>query len=962
MQQQFQLDKSSKKHICPACQKKTFVAYVYTDNQQPVDPLLFGRCDRENNCGHFHSPNDNEEFKPRPVQKVISPKVEQIFPGEDLINPILNRTKTAVSPLHKWARSKTITTDHLLKWGIYSEGNNGETTTFLFINREGKVCNLKRFRYKEDGHRDKNFNSFSLKQPPAPKPVKEGEEVPVQKKYFLCLFGEHLLDPSKQKIVIVVESEKSAAIASFFYPQFDWVACGSAQGLSDGSNDTANKIAPLMNRRVIWLADADKAGRANKSIRNLESYKIDYQVLDLFPERNDGYDIGDAIADGLRPSIKWLDDVEQAAEEKRAKSAVPLELEWHMLYDWPVEAAQKKEKFKSDVENYGLFMTKNKIYISRTIKGKREDFQAAYFFDDITNFSIKSLGHISSKTDPRRLLNIRNIHGKSLDIELPTKAFTSEMTFCEIIEGQGNFTFDGNKMDLKRLRRKLYDEMKSFEEVEALGWHHKGFMIWSNGISAGSKFYEANDYGFVEFGENRFYLPALSKINDNDEGRTAYDSERKFVLVQREDISFKTWAAMFVKVHKKNGEVALAWFMASLFRDFIYQIFKFFPHLFLFGPPGTGKSQVAWSIRPLGFNGTKKPFMLSGGTKVAFHREFSHFTNFPCWFDEYDNNIDWDRIQALKAAYDGAGHTKSIKDSDSRTKTVPVNSSCVISGQQMPIADVALFKRVMLCQFYQTEFSAEEQDALKALQGMEAGGLSFITAGLMRYRKQIEENFMATFTESLKEMEALNEGYDVEDRIMRNYVICLAVFKVLEEAGLKKGLPFTSQQLKLTMLSFMNEQMTHIKSSNETNTFWDMVSYLLDAGLIAEGTDFMVREENSLKVMIGRERQDKMLPKRKPVLYLRFSKIIPLYKENFKRQNSGTATPMDKNSLKHYLQHSKEFLGSCDNVRFANSVTSAYAFDYEMLKMKGVVDLDRGANQTPMAGEEAGGAGVTVNW
>src|SRR5690606_32102403 len=91
-------------------------------------------------------------------------------------------------------------------------------------------------------------------------PPKDGSRE-IQKKYMMCLFGEHLLDPAKQKIVCVVESEKTAAIASFHYPQFDWVACGSNNGLTDGQNGRPDKISPLKGRKVYWLSDADKASR-----------------------------------------------------------------------------------------------------------------------------------------------------------------------------------------------------------------------------------------------------------------------------------------------------------------------------------------------------------------------------------------------------------------------------------------------------------------------------------------------------------------------------------------------------------------------------------------------------------------------------------------------------------------------------------------------------------------------------
>ena len=41
----YSLDKSSKKHICPNCNKKTFVLYIDTVTGEYL-PTDFGRCDR----------------------------------------------------------------------------------------------------------------------------------------------------------------------------------------------------------------------------------------------------------------------------------------------------------------------------------------------------------------------------------------------------------------------------------------------------------------------------------------------------------------------------------------------------------------------------------------------------------------------------------------------------------------------------------------------------------------------------------------------------------------------------------------------------------------------------------------------------------------------------------------------------------------------------------------------------
>ncbi len=914
----YQLEKSSAKLYCPKCNKKSFVPYVFRDTGEPVDKDKFGRCDRENNCAyHLHPKDDN--FKPdRTIKPVLKVEEVQIFPEESKINLITKRTKTCTSNLHKYCKSKLlIPNDHLLKWGIYTDN---ELSVFLFRNVAGVVCNLKCFKYKNNGHRDKEFQAYSLKQPPST-PIEKPEGGFFINKYRLPLFGEHLLDEKKKRIVVVVESEKTAAIASFMYKQFDWLSCSSCNGL------TLEKLKVLKGRRVIWLADADKAGRNNSSIRNLKQQKIEHQVLDLFSDRDNGDDLCDEIEKGVRPEISW-----------NLQKEIGNEYEVDDDFNYTLPDGVEWEKVKNTILKYGFFVYKRQIWVIKYTNGDSKNTSAS-----ITNFSVKPLGHIQSKLNPRRIIEIENKYKYKRVLEVPTKAFISNTDFGVFVESEGNYQYDGTIRDLKRLRSWVYDQMKSYEEIETLGWNN-GYFIFSNGVFNGN-FTPVNEYGFVALDNRNFFIPALSILNRYD--AQSYEEEKKFEYVER-DIPIQTWANKFIEVHKNNGKIALAWYISSLFRDFIYSKFKFFPHLFLFGPPGTGKSQVGWSVRALGFTGIKKPFNLTGGTKVAFHREMSHFVNFPTWFDEYDNSIDYDRVQALKAAYDGTGHKKSVKDSENLTKSIPVNSAVMISGQQLPIADNALFKRVVLLQFHQTEYSETEKKLFRELQEMEEGGLTFITAGMMKYRKLIEKDFMDEFDEVLKDfiIEFKKMKYDVEDRIMRNMCIPLTVLKIIQ-AKSQKEIPVTYLDLKPIAIDFIRTQMELISNANETHAFWDMVSFLIDNRLINDGEDFELQHKSSIKIYHQGNVQDRNLGGTKKVLFMRLSKIVPLYRENFKKQNSSTVSSMDKSSLEHYLKHSKPYLGNLKNHRFSKAgVSSCMAFDYELLQTEGV-ELERDITDSP---------------
>jgi hypothetical protein len=69
--------------------------------------------------------------------------------------------------------------------------------------------------------------------------------------YKACLFGEHLLSKDKFKKVAIVESEKTAIIASGYLPQFIWIASSGKKGLTD------KKYNILKGRKVILYPDLD---------------------------------------------------------------------------------------------------------------------------------------------------------------------------------------------------------------------------------------------------------------------------------------------------------------------------------------------------------------------------------------------------------------------------------------------------------------------------------------------------------------------------------------------------------------------------------------------------------------------------------------------------------------------------------------------------------------------------------
>jgi hypothetical protein len=109
-------------------------------------------------------------------------------------------------------------------------------------------------------HKTLNINDFNLTQ---------------------CLFGLHLLNKYPEKTVAICESEKTAIVASYYLPQFVWLATGGAHML------TLERLKPLSDKRIVLYPDLnfyDDWSKKTKEIKK-EYPKMRIKVSDYL-EKN----------------------------------------------------------------------------------------------------------------------------------------------------------------------------------------------------------------------------------------------------------------------------------------------------------------------------------------------------------------------------------------------------------------------------------------------------------------------------------------------------------------------------------------------------------------------------------------------------------------------------------------------------------------------------------------------------
>ncbi len=578
----------------------------------------------------------------------------------------------------------------------------------------------------------------------------------------------------------------------------------------------------------------------------------------------------------------------------------------------------------SDFEKYGFYADHNKYFF----KGRNGTSEGS-------NFIMKPLFHVQSVSNAKRIYEITNEFGYSQVIEFAQKDLLALSRFRERLEGLGNFIWKAQEGELTRLKCYLYENTESCVEITQLGWQKHGFWAWGNGLFNG-QFNHTNEYGIVKHEDKNYYLPAFSKVYDGEDG--LFTAERRFMHRKEEKISLNAYSEKLMQVFGENAKFGICFYLSTLFRDHIVKIFNFYPILNLFGPKGAGKTELAVSLLQF-FGPQPKGPNINNTSKAALADHVAMSCNALCHIDEYKNNLDFEKIEFLKGLWDGTGRTRMNMDKDKKKETTAVDAGIIVSGQEMPTADIALFSRLIYLTFSKTIYTEQEKENFNELKKIEKKGLTHITHKILEHRVSFLENFMKSYDLVSRDVQnKLKE--QIEDRILKNWLIPIAAFHALQE---KITLPFTYKQLINEAVVHIAGQNSETGNSNEVTAFWDTVQYMFENNLIQHGVDYRIDfGETNLKTKTM-DAEWSNAPK--DVLNIRFSKIMTLY-AIVGRQSDAKVLP--KATMEYYLKNDKSFFGIRNSYRFyisdkmgnillddvgirKETITSAYSFDYNKL-------------------------------
>lgn len=463
------------------------------------------------------------------------------------------------------------------------------------------------------------------------------------------------------------------------------------------------------------------------------------------------------------------------------------------------------------------------------------------------------------------------------------------------------------------------------DELEIYGQQEEGFYAFCNAIFSDGKIEYMNDLGLVSYKGNTYYSPSVSCIyKDLRKDSDKYAQDRFFIFRETSLIKIHDWAELMINVYKynDNGHWAVLMSILAAFRSDIFQVDRLFTTLFLYGPTGCGKSELAQSIRAIFMHPDAPMFNLNSGTDAAFFTTLERYRDAIVIMEEYnDMQISDIKFQGLKAAvYDGEGKTKRKDATSKDLDQSKVNAVPLILGQESPERDDAsLANRAVLRPVKKVEYWSEEETTnFQKLKDYEKKGLTNILIEILKQRDTVRKYYTKKLRSVHKElrddMRQSHQSFDT--RVLNTITLFAAMVKLIDEHVTDFKLPFNYQTFYPLARKVLIEQSESIHQTNRLAVFFDTLLLLSEdqsqRGLI-KGKEYKIEAHDTIEVRRGRKDAEivDFEGKRTKLLFLRLDMIHPKYKAQV-----GINEHLKMNNLLTYIRDHPAYIGQIKMTRF----------------------------------------------
>ncbi|MDO5858177.1 DNA primase [Myroides odoratimimus] len=500
---------------------------------------------------------------------------------------------------------------------------------------------------------------------------------------------------------------------------------------------------------------------------------------------------------------KWVAEFYAEIESNK-----PQDFQFTHQFEFP-DKVNVTPEIQKDAQFYNLFMANNQIYYG---SDKYKD--GVIHFSSISNFQIEYMMHIRDENFPKKLVRVKNIFNHEMVFDTNSDNLNTKQSFYNTLTGNGNFRFDGNANELNSLNRFLMDKMGNGIKIDVLGWQPAGFWVWNNYVlSEDGHQIEMTPDGIIVYNDQHYYVPSANKIYKDLKSK--YPGQKKFMLIQS-DVRFDIFMNMVKLVHNDFAITALLFAFSSLFSDIVYESTDNFPILFLYGPGGSGKDELARIVQSFtGIPQTAINLESEISTAKAQVREFAQFRNGICQLSEYKRgNPKVDGL--IKSLWDRRGYKKANLESAISSDTVDIESSVILTGNDYP-AEEPIITRLLGNEMMCNQFTKEQMANFDKLKDMIPKGVSGYSNEILKHRSKVKK----LFTSEQRKWKGILQGLmpNTVNRIILNYSSLAAIYDIFRE---EFTFPFTQQEMVAYFTSCAEKQMSRINTVSVSSRFFEL--------------------------------------------------------------------------------------------------------------------------------------------
>lgn len=471
----------------------------------------------------------------------------------------------------------------------------------------------------------------------------------------------------------------------------------------------------------------------------------------------------------------------------------------------------------------------------------------------ISNFTIKP--HLKILGREPYILGTLHQDRFEYDAVLDSEILLSSDKLHILAVGKGDMVWKGSNGQWREVQEMIFRALPAARLVDRLGWMElskkSSVFVYGDGIiQQNGTFQPVDSQGLVSVHDHTLYLPAKSSYELGKDHAANYDFHNKFEY-QHSDVDWISYQHQFFKTHGPSAHPALAYTIATVYRDIAFKQKKKFPLFCLLAPSGRGKSTLVSSIKAL-FGGVLPDTNLENSpTKASIGSHPRQISNAPCIIKEFNvhklvqKGDKW-AVDMAKGWYDGMSRATRRSAHNEFINNKPILSGVIFEAQ----FDFYQYDEAVNNRFVIEEMPERKLDpiALNDIQLMEARGLCHFLSEWITYRPLIQEKYQAEQLEIEMELRKRTAKTKVLARIVENWAMLITPLMILIKSG-KIEYPMSIKQILDNAAEHIIDHVKKAVSKGIISEFWDFIITMYGKnGWLDDRNVFFFDKENEIRI------------------------------------------------------------------------------------------------------------------